>query len=103
MDKIGRFEKNNPDIAVNVLYTSKERQKSDLTEDKAKKETSAFYEDLISIRDRSKIVNLLLVTHGEKKHFTAVKNMSRLLSKDNTTKWTQNAFLHQLPKRVLES
>ena len=68
--KISKFEKNNPEIAVNVLFVN---QKS------------------INIARRSefngkrkKQVNLLMIVDGEKRHYTAVKNLSRLLGSMNS-------------------
>ena len=73
-----------------MLYiTSKGCKKSDLVEDcpAAQQEHKPGNIGILRRSDfntsRSKVVNLLLVTHGEKKHFTAVKNMSRLLTKLN--------------------
>ena len=61
VDKIDKFEKNNPDSAVNVL----------------------MYENgEISILRKSKhynrkhIANLLMICDGKNKHYTAIKNMS---------------------------
>ena len=63
------FEKNNEDIAINVLYV----------EDKNIEilRKSEYH-------DRENIVNLLMVSDGKKKHYTTIKNLSRLLSSENT-------------------
>ena len=89
INKIDKFEKNNEDIAVNVLYiysgqkrgTSKDKDEEERTEEKDGKITILRRLDYNTTR--SKIVNLLLITSGEKKHYTAVKNLSRLLSREN--------------------
>ena len=89
INKIDKFEKNNEDIAVNVLYiysgqkrgTSKDEDEEERTEEKDGKITILRRSDYNTTR--SKIVSLLLITSGEKKHYTAVKNLSRLLSREN--------------------
>ncbi|XP_057310047.1 uncharacterized protein LOC130648044 [Hydractinia symbiolongicarpus] len=64
---IYKFEANNPDIVVNVLYIDEKR---------------------INILRRSvhngrtKVVTLLLITNDKKTHYTAVKSLSRLLGKE---------------------
>ena len=71
--KIDKFEKNNPGIAVNVLFSNKK----------------CLDEDTYTVRrsERNvkckKQVNLLMIVDGEKRHYTAIKNISRLLSKLN--------------------
>ena len=65
INEIGKFEKANPDISVNVLCE----------EGKEK----IFICRKSKFNERSKIVNLLLIVDGEKKHYTAIKNLSRLL------------------------
>ena len=64
LNKIGKFEKNNTEISMNVLFVN---QKS------------------IYIARRSefnskgrKQVNLLMIVDGENRHYTAVKSLSRL-------------------------
>ena len=71
--KIDKFEKNNPGIAVNVLFFEKKSPKKDI------------YTVRRSGRNVKckKQVNLLMIEDGEKKHYTAIKNISRLLSKSN--------------------
>ena len=41
---------------------------------------------------RSKVVNLLLITDGEKSHYTAIKSLSRLLSRKNRVKRDQQYY-----------
>ena len=71
--KIDKFEKNNPGIAVNVLLSNKK----------------SLDEDIYTVRrsERNvkckKQVNLLMIVDGEKRHYTAIKSISRLLSKLN--------------------
>ena len=69
--KIDKFEKNNPGIAVNVLFSNKKNQniytaRSSECNAKCKKQ-----------------VNSLMIEDGEKRHYTAIKSISRLLSKLN--------------------
>ena len=68
-EAIGKFEKNNLDIAINVLYIS---GKNINIQRKSK------------YHDRKNNVNLLLIANDEKKHYTAIKSLSRLLSSENT-------------------
>ena len=63
--KIDKFEKNSPDIAVNVLFSNKK----------------IIYTAHRS--ERKKQVNLLMIAEGEKRHYTAIKGISRLLLKLN--------------------
>ena len=71
--KIDKFEKNNPDIAVNVLFSNKKN----------------LDEDIYTVRrsERNvkckKQVKLLMIVDGEKRHYTAIKSISRLLSRLN--------------------
>jgi len=71
LNKIGKFEKNNPEIAVNVLFAS---QKSIYI---------AHRSDYNS--KRRKQANLLMIVDGENRHYTAVKSLSRLLKSMNAT------------------
>ena len=72
--QIDKFKKNNPDIAVKMLCIhQKEEGKG--------KGKIAILRRLDNTR--SKVVNLLLITDGEKRHYTAIKSLSRLLSKEN--------------------
>ena len=63
--KIDKFEKNSPDIAVNVLFSNKK----------------IIYTAHRS--ERKKQVNLLMIAEGEKRHYTTIKGISRLLLKLN--------------------
>ena len=69
INKRGKFEKNNPDIAVNVLFTGK---KGIFTARRSEFNCN-----------RKKQVNLLMVVDGENRHYTAIKNISRLLKSLN--------------------
>ena len=75
VNKIGKFEKNNPEIAVNVLFASKNSIYT-----ARRSEFNA---------QRQKQVNLLMIVEGENRHYTAVKNLSRLLSKLNAANHRQ--------------
>ena len=71
--KIDRFEKNNLDMAVNLLFSNKKSQKK----------------NIYTVRRSGcnvkceKQVNLLMIVAGVGRHYTAIKNTSRLLSKLN--------------------
>ena len=93
INEIGKFEKNNSEVAVNVLFTSKNEDDEEISaleclrylfqEEKLKGGT--FY---IARRSdynckRKKQVNSLMIVDGENRHYTAVKNLSRLLSSSN--------------------
>ena len=67
-NKINEFEKNNKDIAVNALGV-KDQRPYPLRKSKHK--------------DR-KNVYLLLITDGEKTHYTTIKSLSRLLGNSNS-------------------
>ena len=69
INKIGKFEKNNPDIAVNVLFTGK---KGIFTARRSEFNCNC-----------KKQVNLLMVVDGENRHYTPIKNISRLLKSLN--------------------
>ena len=74
--KIGKFERNIPGIGINVLFN---------------KEESIYTVCRSEInRKCKKQVNLLMVVDGEKRHYTAIKNISKLLSKLNGK--TQHAY-----------
>ena len=78
--KIDKFEKNNPDIAVNVLFS--------------KKKSQYIYIARRSERNSKckKQVNLSMIVDGEKRHYTAIKNISRLSLKLNGK--TQHAYYY---------
>ena len=67
INKIGVFEKKN-DVSVNVLAIK----------------GPEVYIARKSEHKSSKNVNLLLITNGEKRHYTAIKSLSRLLGSRNT-------------------
>ena len=69
--KIDKFEKNNPGIAVNVLFSNNKNQN--------------IYAARRSERNVKckKQVNLLRIVDGEKRQCTTIKSISRLLSKLN--------------------
>ena len=79
--KIKKFEKHNPGIAVNVLFSNKKY----------------IYKARRSERNANckKQVNLLMIVDGEKRNYTAIKSVSRHLSK-----WENQArisLLNELP------
>ena len=65
IQKIGKFEKNNPGTTINVLFNNKKgmykAQKSEFT------------------GKSSKQANLLMIVDGENRHYRAIKNLPRLL------------------------
>ena len=68
VNKIDKFEKHNNEIAINVL---------------------TYYNDICTLyrskhNNERKQVNLLLICDGNKFHYTAIKNLSRLLSCSNS-------------------
>ena len=69
--KIDKFEKNNPGIAVNVLFSKKKSQNI---------YTVRRSEHNVKCK---KQVNLLMIGDCEKRHYSAIKNISRRLSKLN--------------------
>ena len=70
INKISKFEKRNPEIAVNVLFVS------------GRSIFVARRSEFNSKRDKQ--ANLLMIVDGEKRHYTAVKSLSRLLSSENS-------------------
>ena len=77
VSKIDKFEKNNPDIAVNVLYLHHPK------EGKSKGKITILQRS-DGNTSRSKVVNLLLITDNEKSHYKAIKSLSRLLRRKNS-------------------
>ena len=69
--KIDKFEKNNPGIAVNVLFSNNKNQNI---------YTARRSERNVKCK---KQVNLLMIVDGEKRYYTAIKDIYRLLSKLN--------------------
>ena len=73
--KTNKSEKNNPGIAVNVLFSNKKSQKKNIyTVHRSERNVK-----------RKKQVNLLTIVDGEERHHTAIKSISRLLKSLNTT------------------
>ena len=70
LNKIGKFEKNNPEIAVNVLLVNK-------------KSIYIARRSEFNNKRSSKQANLLMIVDGENRHYTAVKSLSKLLSSMN--------------------
>ena len=68
INKISEFKKNN-DITVNVLGVKEQR---------------IYICTNSKLYNRKNIVNLLLITDGEKRHYTAIKSLSRLLRSSNS-------------------
>ena len=68
IDQIKKFEKNNPNIAVNVFYIVQNKEEVNILQ------TSNYK------AKRSKEVNLLLITEDELNHYVAITSLSRLLS-----------------------
>ena len=83
--KIDKFERNNPGIAVNVLF-SKKKSQNIYTVRRSKHNMEC-----------KKQVNLLMVEDGGKRHYTAVKNIPRLLSKLNG-RTRRESLLYELPQ-----
>ena len=71
--KTHKFEKNNPSIAVNVLFSSKKN---------LNKSTARRSERNVKCK---KQVNLLMIGDGESRHCTAIKSISRLFKSLNAT------------------
>ena len=78
--KIDKFEKNNPSIAVNVLFSKKKSQNI------YRARRSKYNVEC------KKQVNLLMIEDGGKRHYTAIKSISKLLSKLNGR--TRRAYHH---------
>ena len=70
-NQISKFEKQNPDIAVNVLFLH------------LGKDIRQYYISEFNGK-RDKVVDLLLIEEWGKKHYCAIKNRSRLLSMLNS-------------------
>ena len=69
--KIDKFEKNNPGIAVNVLF-SNNKNKNIYAARRLERNVKC-----------KKQVDLLMIVDDEKRHYTTIKSISRLLSKLN--------------------
>ena len=68
--KIDKFEKNNPGIAVNVLFSNKKSPKNDIY-------TVRRSERNVKCK---KQVNLLMIEDGKKRHYTTIKIYQGCLS-----------------------
>ena len=77
VNQIDKFEKNNPFIAVNVLYLHD--RKEGISRGKI-----AILRRSDGNTSRSRVVNLLLITDGKKSHYTAIKSLSSLLKRENS-------------------
>ena len=73
LNTIGKFGKNNPGIAVNVLFAS------------GGKRIFIVRRSEFNNKRSSKQVNLLMITDGENRHYTAKKSLSRLLKSTNAS------------------
>ena len=71
--KIDKFEENNPGIAVKVLF-SKNKSQNIYTARRSECNTNF-----------KKQLNLLMIVDGEKRHYNAIKSISRLLKSLNAT------------------
>ena len=80
--KIDKFDKNNPGIAVNVLFSNKKSQNI---------YTACRSECNVKCK---KQVNLLVIVNGEKRHYITIKSISRLSSKLNGK--TQHAYHYRM-------
>ena len=69
------LKKNNPGIAVNVLLSNKKSQKKNIN-------TARRSERNVKCKNE---VNLLMIEDGKKRHYTAIKDISRLLKSLNAT------------------
>ena len=85
--KIDKFEKNNPGIAVNVLFSKKKNQNI---------YTASRSERNVKCK---KQINLLMIVDGEKRHYTPIKNISRFLSEIKRENQARISHLHKLPRR----
>ena len=81
INKIDKFEKSNRGIAVNVLFSNK---KSIYTARRSGRTVKC-----------KKQLNLLMIVDCEERHYTTIKNISRLLSKLNG-KTKRISLLHEL-------
>ena len=93
--QIGKFEKKIEDIAVNVWYIYQEDRKAEMDLSNVLKhaELEKVLTKLSEINilwgsdyniTLANLVNLLLMTGLKKKHYTAIENLSRLISRKNT-------------------
>ena len=96
IDSIHKFEKQNPPYGINVFIVEENEKKDKIT-------------PRLICKDKSKtIINLLLITEGEKKHYIWIKNFSRLMS-TNVSKdghklfWCYNCLSHFTSQEILQN
>ena len=77
VNQINKFEKNNLDIMVHVLYLHQKE------EGKTKGKIAIFQRSDENMT-RSKVENILLITDGEKSYYTAIKKLRSLLRSENS-------------------
>ena len=91
--RIDKSEKTNPGIVGNVLFSNKK----------------SLDEDIYTVRRSEhnvkckKQVNLLIIVDGEKRHYTAIKSISRLLSRLSGKNDSLVSLLHELFESFLEN
>ena len=68
--KIDKFEKNNPGLTVNLLFSNKKSQK---------KKIYTVRRSGLNVKYK-KQVNLLMIVDGEERHYTTIKNISKNIS-----------------------
>ena len=96
IDSIHKFEKQNPPYGINVFIVEENEKKDKIT-------------PILICKDKSKtIINLLLITEGEKKHYVWIKNFSRLMStkvsKDgHELYWCYNCLSHFTTQEILQN
>ena len=73
--KIDKFERNNLEIPLNVLFSNKKIQKKNIC---------TVHRSGRNVKCK-KQVNLLMIVDGEKRHYTTIKGTSRLLKSLNAT------------------
>ena len=79
LDDIGKFEKQNRGLAINVFGEEREE----------------IY-PLRWSKIKTKPINLLLISDSETRHYCLIKNMSRLLSSQVSKKEHKKAFLFEM-------
>jgi hypothetical protein len=91
INQVGRFEKNNPTLSINVYVLGKNE-----------KEIIPKY--VTKCGKRQKHIDLLLLTSGDKSHYVWIKNMSALIchrskSKSMRYSYVRIVSIHSLVKR----
>ena len=82
MKTIDKFGKQNPSLSVNVFAYEESVYPLRLSKSKATSQTEKME------------INLLLISDGEKRHYTLIKNMSRLLAKQCSKKKVKHYFCY---------